>query len=601
MAWLAAGARRPWWQLGMALPRATMLAKYAATGALGAALASFAIFAAAVLTSGGGRRTDVAVVSTFAGARQEGSNEGGHRDGPLDQALFSFPRSIAIDPTGNIYVTSDQNILLRKISASGEVSTIAGPESRGAQSGLFENITVVTTDPAGNVYVGGGRILYKLTPVGSVSVAAGSYRPDPDFDGKAIPACSTEAGETGRLTGSASEVQLHFNVNSLAADADGNVYMVGGDHSVRKLTPQGEVELFAGAAGGGFKDGQGEAARFNTPNSLAVDKQGNLYVSDGCNLAVRKITPAGKVTTLVGNGEAGLVDGPRARARLLGPGRLAVDGAGYVYVIDGRAIRRISPDGYVTTLAGAGSGVSQVPAGHEDGPGYLARFEYPAGIAVGEDGSLYITEWAAHRIRKLSLLPADQVPAAPDGPGLQAIVYEQPSVRVYVVKGAKIPADATCLDLRDVMVPVARWDQIEQKATSCHTGDLFDGIYAYDFRQGKEAVYLEGARLTFFVTSRPEVVEERQDCSLYVSLLFGGTQPPQADSESGSPRTPRLSCLLKAGAALPAGAPAYAWISLPGGRLPDSFSPDAWCAELARYAAGGTGHNPSVPVRCRLR
>ena len=191
----------------------------------------------------------------------------------------------------------------------------------------------------------------------------------------------------------------------MAVDGDGNVYVADTyNHTVRKVTPAGVVTTLAGTArSSGSDDGTGADARFNMPRRVAVDGDGNVYVADTNNSTIRKITPAGVVTTLAGTaGSYGSTDGTGADARFVNPHGVAVDGDSNVYVADGgdHTIRKITPAGVVTTLAGAAGS-----SGLADGTGPLARFSWPAAVAVDGDGNVYVTDRNNHAIRKVT--PAD--------------------------------------------------------------------------------------------------------------------------------------------------------------------------------------------------
>jgi sugar lactone lactonase YvrE len=153
-------------------------------------------------------------------------------------------------------------------------------------------------------------------------------------------------------------------------------------------------------AGGreGFADGAGASASFNTPSALALDAAGNLYVADTGNNRVRKVTPEGVVTTLAGDGAAGYVDGPAAEARFDSPVGVAVDKDGAVYVADtyNDRVRVITKEGAVKTLAGSGS-----PA-YADGAGASASFDTPCGVAVNEVGEVYVADTGNDRLRKIT-------------------------------------------------------------------------------------------------------------------------------------------------------------------------------------------------------
>src|SRR5438105_9553850 len=154
----------------------------------------------------------------------------------------------------------------------------------------------------------------------------------------------------------------------------------------------------AGQASIGSADGTGSAARFNGPDGVAVDSSGNVYVADQGNYTIRKITPAGAVTTLAGLvGASGSTDGTGNAARFKNPSGVAVDSSGNVYVADSHTIRKITPAGVVTTLAG-----SATSHGSTDGTGSAARFYDPSGVAVDSSGNVYVGDTDNDTIRKIT-------------------------------------------------------------------------------------------------------------------------------------------------------------------------------------------------------
>jgi sugar lactone lactonase YvrE len=181
-------------------------------------------------------------------------------------------------------------------------------------------------------------------------------------------------------------------------DAHGNVFVAdGGDCScIRRIGPDGGMTLFAGGHAG-FADGPGAAAAFDTPSALAIDRLGNLYVADTRNNAIRKVAPDGTVTTLAGDGDAGYVDAIGRAARFDGPVGVAVDRAGIVYVADtyNDRIRCIGKDGAVTTVAGSGT------PGFLDGTGSAAAFDTPSGIAVDKHGVVFVADTGNDAIRRI--------------------------------------------------------------------------------------------------------------------------------------------------------------------------------------------------------
>ena len=183
-----------------------------------------------------------------------------------------------------------------------------------------------------------------------------------------------------------------------AVDSAGTVYVAdGNNHSIRKITPAGVVTTLAGSGVGGFADGAGTAAQFKYPAGVAVDSAGTVYVADSGNNRIRKISQEGVVTTLAGSGTSGFADGTGSAAQFYSPGGVAVDSSGTVYVADtyNQLIRKITPAGVVTTLAGSGT------AGFADGTGSAAQFNYPQGVAVDSTGTVYVADANNHRIRKI--------------------------------------------------------------------------------------------------------------------------------------------------------------------------------------------------------
>ncbi|HEV2327497.1 MAG TPA: protein kinase [Verrucomicrobiae bacterium] len=211
-----------------------------------------------------------------------------------------------------------------------------------------------------------------------------------------------QLGVKGFADGPALQAQFHIP-NNVAADAAGNVYVADtANDCVRKITPAGVVSTLAGLNHSrGNADGSGtNTARFWSPFGIAVDSSGNVFVADTGNNTIRKITPDGVVTTIAGlAGQAGSDDGVGSAARFRNPWDVAVDNAGEVYVADmsNDTIRKITPDGRVHTFAGQ-AGIT----GNTDGWGNSARFNNPFGVAVDNAGNVYVSDTANNVIRKIT-------------------------------------------------------------------------------------------------------------------------------------------------------------------------------------------------------
>jgi sugar lactone lactonase YvrE len=316
----------------------------------------------------------------------------GSSDGSTNAARFSGPEGVAVDTTGNVYVADLKNGTIRKISAGGVVTTVAGladgfclHNDGTGSAARFCFPEGVAVDGGGNIYVAdtGNGTIRKITDGGVVSTFAGLAENGGSTDG---------TGSAARFGGP----------RGIAVDGSGNFYVAdSGNNTIRKITPSGVVTTLAGCPpstcgqnSGGNTDGTGSAARFNRPRGVAVDGNGNVYVADSNNSTIRKITPGGVASTL-----AGAVTSDVA-SRFDFPTGVAVDSAGNVYVADSgnNTIRKVTPDGTVTTLAGlAGS------AGSADGIGSAVRFNSAlggiTGVAVDSAGVVYVGDSGNDTIR----------------------------------------------------------------------------------------------------------------------------------------------------------------------------------------------------------
>ena len=335
--------------------------------------------------------TPAGVVTTLAGT----AGSSGSTDGTGSAARFNRPFGVVLDASGNMYVAEQSNHTIRKITPTGVVvastTTLAGTAgSTGTTDGTgsaarFNNPRGVATDASGNVYVADylNHTIRKITSAGVVTTLAGT------------------AGSSGSTDATGSAARFN-GPGGVALDASGNVYVTdNNNHTIRKITPAGVVTTLAGRAGSrGSTDATGNAARFDNPNGVATDASGNVYVADYLNHTIRKITSAGVVTTLAGTaGSSGSTDATGSAARFNGPGGVALDASGNVYVTDNNnhTIRKITPAGVVTTLAGrAGS------RGSTDATGNAARFDNPNGVATDASGNVYVADYNNHTIRKIT-------------------------------------------------------------------------------------------------------------------------------------------------------------------------------------------------------
>jgi serine/threonine-protein kinase len=315
-------------------------------------------------------------VTTIAG---EGSPS--FADGPALSAKFHFPEDVTVTNDGTIYVTDAGNSRIRKIAA-GEVSNFAGSNlgfvNGNGPAAQFKYPFSITADANGNIYSSDARDsrVRKLTVAANVSTYAGT-------------------DEEGFKDGAIAIARFGEEIR-VVSDAEGNIYIADSQNNrIRKISVSGTVSTIAGSDTAGFKDGSGEKAQFDFPDGIAIDKQGNLYVADGGNYRIRKITPNGQVSTFAGRSEFGFADGDVNTARFDYPTDMVIDNDGNLYVIDVSRIRKISPQGFVFTIAGSLDG-------YIDGDGTVAQFQTPDGLGIDKEGNIYIADTNNNRIRKIS-------------------------------------------------------------------------------------------------------------------------------------------------------------------------------------------------------
>ena len=350
------------------------------------------------------RVTAGGVVTTVAGL----AGVKGSTDADGSAARFREPFGVAVDISGNIFVADQGNSTIRKISPSGAVTTFAGsPDNKGSADGQgaaarFLLSKQVAVDSSGSVWVAdtGNSTIRRISPAAEVTTIAGAANMSGAVDG---------AGAAAR-----------FNVpNQIAADSAGSIVVADAEnHLIRKVSTGGVVTSVAGAPGqpGGI-DGLGAVAQFRVPMGTAVDASSNIWVADSENHTIRRIAPDGTVTTIAGApGQSGSADGSGSSARFNGPRSIATAADGSVYVTDreNHTIRRIAASGNVTTLAGVAG-----QSGNADGLGPAARFTYPHGLATDASGNLIVTDWGNHTIRRVT--PEGVVTTLAGSPGVGGI------------------------------------------------------------------------------------------------------------------------------------------------------------------------------------
>ena len=303
---------------------------------------------------------------------------------------LSFPRGVCVDGSGGVFVMDTGLHAVRHITSAGVVSLLAGRVSAGNEDAVgrlagFQAPQGMTVTPDGVAYIADTKnhTIRKVALDGTVTVFAGA------------------AGVPGSATGSAANARFN-SPTGIANDSQGNLYVSDtGNSVIRIITPDGVVSPLAGIVGlKGTTNGTGTAARFNEPLGLTVDRSGNVFVADGKNHNIRKVTLAGVVTTFAGGAAvSGALDGTGTAARFNTPTGIDIDSLGNLFVADrlNATIRKISVAGVVTTFAGSAGN-----KGVAGGTGSAARFGEPAGVAVDAANQVIVTDLYDQSLRLIS-------------------------------------------------------------------------------------------------------------------------------------------------------------------------------------------------------
>jgi sugar lactone lactonase YvrE len=320
-----------------------------------------------------------------------GSTTPGSTNGARTIARFTHPVGFATDLTGNIYVADTENSTIRKITPDGNVSTLAG------LAGNFG-----TNDNFGASARFYGPQAVAANSAGQLFVADSANSTIRRITaGGSVSTFAGLAGVPNSFDGTGSNAQF-YHPEGIATDLGGNVYVADTwSHTIRKITPAGAVTTLAGLAGNfGAADGTNSKARFNRPTGLAVDSGTNLFVADSLNHTIRKITPSGTVSTIAGlAGVWGSSDGTNNAARFYLPEGIGIAANGDLYVTDSgnQTLRKVALSGtnwVVSTVAGLNGF-----AGNANGTGSNAQFYFPAGIGFDSAGYLYVADMANNTIR----------------------------------------------------------------------------------------------------------------------------------------------------------------------------------------------------------
>jgi sugar lactone lactonase YvrE len=326
-----------------------------------------------------------------------GSTHQGATNGFGSHAHFRHPHGVAADATGNVYVADTENSTIRKITPDGFVSTFAG------WAGNFGSANGTGTNaqfygPQGIAADSAGFLYLADTANATIRKISPAGT---------VSALAGAVGNFNSFDGAGTDAQF-YQPEGVAVDNGGDVYVADAwNHTIRKITPAGVVSTLAGLAGNfGAADGPNSKARFNRPSGIALDTTTNLFVTDSLNHTIRRITPGGTVGTIAGlAGVWGSADGTNNTARFFQPQGIFVLNSSSVFVVDSgnQTLRKISAVGtnwVVSTVAGWPGN-----AGYADGTGDAAQFYFPAGLALDGAGCLYLADAGNNTIRTTRVVP----------------------------------------------------------------------------------------------------------------------------------------------------------------------------------------------------
>lgn len=370
--------------------------RYKAVGILSVlAIAAMCLAAASYAVPLAGKALSTFHVSTIAGSKPKG-----YVDGPGAEARFNWPTGVVAARDGTLYIADFSNNTIRRmtpdrITPERTVSTLAGStrggylDATGADA-LLNGPDNIAIDSRGNIFVADANNyrIRRITPEGEVSTVAGN-------------------GRSGLVDGTALRASFGYPTG-IAVDSEDNLFVADRrTHAIRKITFSKDtaskegalVSTVAGNGYPGFADGSGIASHLREPISVAVGPDGAVYFSDSGNNAIRKITPDGAVKTIAGGIKRGFRDGIGPAAVFSWPTGIIVDNYGNIYVCDSgnNAIRRVTMGGVVSTVAGS------LRKGALNGPGFRSSFNFPTGIAIDIFGNIFVADSGNNMIRKITV------------------------------------------------------------------------------------------------------------------------------------------------------------------------------------------------------
>jgi len=376
-------------------------------------------------------------ISTFAG---NGGYSYSGDGGAATSAQLNAPHSVAADSAGNYYIADAGNNVVRKVSAGGAITTFAGNGTAAFGGDGAAATSAQLNGPQGVAVDNAGNVY--IADTGNSRVREVSGGNISTVAGSGTPGFG---GDGGAATGA----KLYSPVG-LAVDAKGNLYIADTNNSAIRKVSNGTISTVAGNGLQGYAGDGGPAssAQLNDPQGVALDSAGNLYITDTLNYAIRQVSPNGNISTIAGNGVAGYTGdgGPAKQAQLTYPTGIAVDSAGDIFFGDaGASVRKIYANGTISTIAGNGS----IGYTGDGGPAASASLDGPAGIAVDSRGDVYVADSANNAVRLLYLQFSAVTNAASNltgaiAPGEVVVLYGSGlgpnSLATYQLENGEVPA-----------------------------------------------------------------------------------------------------------------------------------------------------------------
>ena len=367
--------------------------------------------------------------------------------GPATAAALQSPSGIALDQLGNLYIADTSNNRVRRVNAQGVIDTVAGNgivgetgDAGAATAAQLNGPNDVAVSSDGNLFIAnrsGGRVRrvrgatittvagsgtsrlfpsqatrFSLALPGGIALTAGGDLLVVDDGRRQVyqvnlvtdsiqPLAGATGGAAAGDDGPATLGKL-LQPHGVAVDPDGNLFITDLiDNRVRRVSAAGVISTFAGTGALAQTDGFGRGADVGRPRGVAFDRNRNLYVTVSWGAGVRRITPAGNVTFVAGGASAGFSGdgGPALSARMFAPQSVAIDRQDNIYIADtaNNRIRRVTPNGAINTIAGTG----ERAFGGDGGPAALARLSGPQGVVLDEQGNLFVADTGNHRVRRI--------------------------------------------------------------------------------------------------------------------------------------------------------------------------------------------------------